>query len=143
LAVDSLHQIRALADEMRLTLKNGDLRNFGMLLHKAWQAKRRVSSKISTARIDAMYEAARSAGALGGKITGAGGGGFLLLFCPEEQQPDVRTAMARFSAREMTFDCDFNGAQVVADDPFIDGDELGGMQWTFSPVRAAGTAPRR
>jgi len=143
LAIDSLHQIRALADEMQVALINGDLRNFGLLLHKGWQAKRRVSRKISTARIDTMYEAARNAGALGGKITGAGGGGFLLLFCPEQHQPAVRAAMAQFSAREMTFDFEFNGAQVVADDPFIDGDELGGMRWTFTPVRSSSAVPRR
>ena len=61
LAVESLHQIRELADEMRLALQGGDLRNFGLLLHTGWQAKRRVSRKISNARIDAMYEAARDA----------------------------------------------------------------------------------
>lgn len=142
-AVESLHQIHELADEMRVALKSGDLRTFGSLLHQGWQAKRRVSSKISTARIDAMYEAARNAGALGGKITGAGGGGFLLLLCPEQQQPDVRAAMTQFGAREMTFDFDFHGAQVVADDPFIDGDELGGMRWTFSPVRSSGSSVNR
>lgn len=140
LAVESLHQIRELADEMRVALENGDLRTFGSLLHQGWQAKRRVSNKISTPRIDAMYEAVLQAGALGGKITGAGGGGFLLLFCPEQQQADVRAAMGQFGAREMTFDFDFQGARVVADDPFIDGDELGGMRWTFSPVRSSGAA---
>jgi D-glycero-alpha-D-manno-heptose-7-phosphate kinase len=138
LAVESLHYIRELADEMRAALAAGDLRAFGSLLDKAWQAKRRVSSKVSTRRIDAMYEAARDAGALGGKITGAGGGGFLLLFAPEQQQADVRSAMAQFGAREMTFDFDFHGAQVIADDPFIDGDELGGMRWTFSPLSPSG-----
>jgi len=134
LAVDALHEIRALADEMRTALMSGDLRQFGTLLDQGWQAKKRVSAKISTSHIDAMYDAARAAGALGGKITGAGGGGFLLLFCPEPQQAQVREAMARFGSREMSFDFDFQGAQVIANDPFIDGDQLGGMRWTFSPV---------
>ena len=135
IAVESLHEIRRLADDMRTALLAADLERFGALLDQGWQAKRRVSTKISTPRIDAMYQAARQAGALGGKITGAGGGGFLLLFCPESQQAPVRAAMADFQAREMIFDFDFQGAQVVADDPFIDGDELGGIRWTFSPAR--------
>jgi D-glycero-alpha-D-manno-heptose-7-phosphate kinase len=81
-----------------------------------------------------MYESARRNGALGGKITGAGGGGFLLLLCQQQHQQNVRKALVGLGAREMGFDFDFQGAQVVADDPFIDGDENGGMRWTFAPV---------
>ncbi|MGI9101544.1 MAG: hypothetical protein ACR2IF_03780 [Terriglobales bacterium] len=136
-AVESLHEIRQLADAMRKALQAGNLRKFGALLHDGWEAKKRVSTKISTSHIDEIYQAARDAGALGGKITGAGGGGFLLLFCPEPQQPAVRAALSDLGATEMMFDFDFQGAQVVVDDPFIDGDQLGGMRWTFSPRRAA------
>jgi GHMP kinases C terminal len=71
---------------------------------------------------------------LGGKITGAGGGGFLLLFCPQQNQDDVRRALEAQGAREMGFEFDFQGAQVIANDPFIDGDENGGTRWTFAPV---------
>jgi D-glycero-alpha-D-manno-heptose-7-phosphate kinase len=83
-----------------------------------------------------MYEAALQNGALGGKITGAGGGGFLLLYCQPQHQQDVRDALVPLGAREMGFEFDFQGAQVVADDPFIDGDPNGGMRWTFAPVVA-------
>jgi D-glycero-alpha-D-manno-heptose-7-phosphate kinase len=139
-AMDSLHEIRELADLMRATLKAGNLDRFGELLHQGWQAKKRVSRKISTSRIDEMYEAAREEGAVGGKITGAGGGGFLLLYCPQPAQAGVRTRLTALGAREMGFEFDFQGAQVVVDDPFIDADERGGMKWTFEPLTAANFA---
>ena len=137
LAVDSLHEIRALGVRMAEVLAGGDLLEFGALLHKGWEAKKLVSRKISTPHIDRMYGAARAAGALGGKITGAGGGGFLLLFCEPQCQREVRQAVTALGGREMSFEFDMHGAQVVANDPFVDADENGGMQWTFQPVIAA------
>ena len=139
-AVESLHEIRELADTMLATLKAGNLDRFGELLHKGWEAKKRVSEKISTSKIDEMYGAARAEGALGGKITGAGGGGFLLLYCPKAVQEKVRSRLAQIGAREMTFEFDFQGAQVVVDDPFIDADERGGMKWTFQPLETQASA---
>jgi len=136
-AVEMLHEIRGLADSMRTALQKGNLEQFGALLHQGWMAKRQVSDEISNQRIDQMYEAAREAGALGGKITGAGGGGFLLVYCAEERQENVRVALRDFGVREMMFDFDFNGAQVIANDPFIDGDDVGGTRWTFAPLRSA------
>ncbi|MDD5633659.1 MAG: kinase [Candidatus Omnitrophica bacterium] len=67
--------------------------DFGKLLHKSWQVKRKLSSKISTSRIDEIYEAAISAGALGGKLLGAGGGGFMLLFVKPELQDRVKECL--------------------------------------------------
>jgi D-glycero-alpha-D-manno-heptose-7-phosphate kinase len=128
-----LHQIRSLAEPMKAALLSGELREFGLLLHEGWKIKKRLSSKISNDHIDEMYESALRNGALGGKITGAGGGGFLLLFCQQQHQKKVREALVAGGAREMGFEFDFQGAQVVADDPFIDGDENGGMRWTFLP----------
>jgi D-glycero-alpha-D-manno-heptose-7-phosphate kinase len=136
-AVDYLHEIRELVKPMKAALVSGELREFGLLLNKGWQLKKRISSKISNTRIDEMYETAILRGALGGKITGAGGGGFLLLFCPLPFQQAVREALTVMGAQEMGFDFDFRGAQVVADDPFIDGDENGGTDWTFAPVANA------
>lgn len=134
--VESLHCIRELADRMRVAIVAGDLARFGELLDEGWQAKKRVSNRISTSHIDQMYAAARSNGATGGKITGAGGGGFLLLFCPPREQPAVRQAVTSLGAREMQFEFDSQGAQVVVNDPFVDGDEKGGSRWTFQPVSA-------
>lgn len=133
-AVTSLHAIRRLADKMRDAVVKADFDRVGALLHEGWQAKKQVSNMISTDRIDEMYEAARENGAIGGKITGAGGGGFMLLFCRPEQQSKVRSALNELGAREMSFDFDMNGAQVIADDPFIDGDARCGTQWTFAPI---------
>jgi D-glycero-alpha-D-manno-heptose-7-phosphate kinase len=132
--VESLHQIRELADRMRRVLIAGDLQTFGELLHEGWQAKKRVSKKISNSHIDEMYAAALANGAIGGKITGAGGGGFLLLFCPPDKQSSVRQAITALGGRGMQFELDFQGAQVLVNDPFVDGDEKGGMRWIFQPL---------
>jgi D-glycero-alpha-D-manno-heptose-7-phosphate kinase len=132
--VECLHAIRKLAEPMKAALLAGELRDFGLLLHEGWQIKKRLSSNISNIRINEMYESALRNGALGGKITGAGGGGFLLLFCQQQHQPKVREGLTALGAREMGFEFDFQGAQVVADDPFIDDDENGGMRWTFVSV---------
>jgi D-glycero-alpha-D-manno-heptose-7-phosphate kinase len=132
--VESLHDVRQFADLLRIALRKGNFRAFGALLHDAWEAKKRVSSLISTPLIDEVYALARANGALGGKVTGAGGGGFLLLFCEPQQQGAVREAIAKLGLREMAFGLDFHGAQVVTNDPFIDRDEKCGMSWTFAPA---------
>jgi D-glycero-alpha-D-manno-heptose-7-phosphate kinase len=132
--VDYLHEIRKLAEPMKTALLTGELREFGLLLHEGWEIKKRLSSRISSIRINEMYESALRNGASGGKITGAGGGGFLLLFCQKQHQPKVREGLIALGAPEMGFEFDFQGAQVVTDDPFLDSDENGGMSWTFVPV---------
>jgi D-glycero-alpha-D-manno-heptose-7-phosphate kinase len=132
--VEYLHEIRKLTEPMKAALLAGELREFGLLLHQGWEIKKRLSSKISNVRINEMYESALQNGAVGGKITGAGGGGFLLLFCQQQHHQNVRNALVAMGAREMGFEFDFQGAQVVANDPFIDGDQNGGTRWTFAPI---------
>lgn len=80
-AVEGLRQQKRLAVQMKDSLLAGRLEEFGLLLGDAWAAKKLMSARISNERIDEMYEAALRAGALGGKVTGAGGGGYLLLYC--------------------------------------------------------------
>lgn len=109
----SLHRIKGLAREMIDALQGGDLNAFGGLLDVAWQEKKRLSGRISTSDIDAWYAAARAAGALGGKITGAGGGGFLLLYCPPERQPALRATLTELGLRELLFDFDWSGAELL------------------------------
>lgn len=138
-AVEALHEVRSLAERMRQVLLAGNLPSFGALLDEAWRAKKRVSAKISSSRIDMLYELARRHGALGGKITGAGGGGFLLLYCEPFSQEAVRKAMLGEGIQEMAFTFDSQGARVIVNDPFIDEDERGGMLWTFVP---AATTPK-
>ena len=139
-AVDALHGIRQLAVEMRDALKAEDLNAFGSMMHHGWMHKRRVSSKISNSRIDRLYEVALESGALGGKLTGAGGGGFLLLFCRPENQPQVRAAFEQLGLKEMAFRFDMDGATVVVNDPFIDSDAHCGTQWVFTPASKAFTS---
>lgn len=136
-AVESLHQIRELSVRMHKALVAGDLHAFGLMLDEGWQAKKLLSDKISTSRIDELYHVARKSGAIGGKITGAGGGGFLLLYCEEQKQPAVREALLHYGLREMRFDFDSQGAQVIVNDPFIDNDEIAGNTWQFVPVSTA------
>jgi D-glycero-alpha-D-manno-heptose-7-phosphate kinase len=135
--VEALHEVRSLAYRMRDLLEKGDLDALGTILDESWQAKKHFSTRVSNSRIDQLYELACKSGALGGKITGAGGGGFLLLYCEPTHQPSVRTAMAAEGIQEMTFEFDFQGAQVIVDDPFIDSDDRGGSHWTFVPVSSA------
>lgn len=137
-AVNALHEVKALAADMRDALLRENLPRIGELLHLGWMAKRRISARISDARIDALYELARENGATGGKITGAGGGGFLLLFCPPQDQESVRTALQSQGIQEMKFAFDLQGAQVVVNDPFIDGDERSGCRWVFLPAESIG-----
>ena len=111
--ISSLHSIKELAYDMRDALAAEELDRFGELLHQAWVHKKHLSGKVSTTEIDAWYTAAREAGALGGKITGAGGGGFLLLYCPRRRQKAVRTALRARGLIEMPFDLDFAGAGLV------------------------------
>jgi D-glycero-alpha-D-manno-heptose-7-phosphate kinase len=139
-AVQALHQVKEAAALMKDALLCGDLEHFGHLLDDAWQAKKRVSDRISNPRIDGLYQAAREHGALGGKITGAGGGGFLLLYSEPACHEAVRSAMQREGVQEMAFTFDSQGAQVIVNDPFIDHDERAGTRWTFLPLSAAAAA---
>ena len=91
-----LTRMREMVDESVKLLNSGDISDFGRLLDEGWKLKRSLSSKISTPAIDEMYEAAKSAGALGGKVLGAGGGGFMIVFAKPEDQPRVKERLKRF-----------------------------------------------
>lgn len=90
---------------------NNDITGFGELLHEAWQQKRSLSPVVSNGEVDALYEAAREAGALGGKLTGAGGGGFLLLFVPPARQEQVRQRLEGLT--HVPFRFDHHGSQII------------------------------
>jgi D-glycero-alpha-D-manno-heptose-7-phosphate kinase len=134
--LESLHRIKALAREMYETVLARDLKHFGQLLHEGWENKKRVSSGISNRDLDRLYAIARNHGASGGKITGAGGGGFLLLFCEEEFQPAVRQAFAEEGIKEMRFGFDFQGCRVLVDDHFLDAEGNGVLQSCGAAVKA-------
>jgi D-glycero-alpha-D-manno-heptose-7-phosphate kinase len=107
-----LREMKRLAVEGRACLETGALDDLGRLLHQSWQLKKQMASRISNGQIDAMYAAARKAGALGGKITGAGGGGFLLLYCPYQRQDRVRAALTGVG-RELPFRTERFGSKVI------------------------------
>jgi len=111
--IEALHRLKALARKMQEALLAQDLDRFGQLLDLGWREKRSLSKQVSTASIDGWYNAARKAGALGGKLVGAGGGGFLLLCSAANRQEAVRAAMTSFGLQEMTFDFNFTGAEVL------------------------------
>lgn len=111
-----LAEMAAMVDAgLRLLTDHGDLADFGRLLHESWLLKRSLSSRVSSPEIDAMYATARQAGALGGKITGAGGGGFLLLFVEPDRQSAVRQALAHLL--HVPFDLDHAGSQIIFSNP--------------------------
>jgi D-glycero-alpha-D-manno-heptose-7-phosphate kinase len=86
---NTLHHMVGLAGDLREALAANDLSSFGEILHQGWLFKRTMASGISSPQIDKWYERARQHGAIGGKITGAGGGGFLLLYAPAERHGDI------------------------------------------------------
>jgi D-glycero-alpha-D-manno-heptose-7-phosphate kinase len=143
--MDALTELKGLVPEMHRVLLAGDFDKFGRLLHEGWTIKKRVSSKISNPYIDRIYSVALECGALGGKIAGAGGGGFLLIYCPRDCQAVLRAGLSEFGLKEMRFHFDLGGSRVVYNDPFFDSNSRGGMRWAFSPDlaqlrRAVGSA---
>ncbi len=127
--VTALTEIKAMIKEATNALENSDLRQFGRLLHDAWETKKRVADGITNPHIDSLYETARANGALGGKIAGAGGGGFMMLYCEDDARPAVSSAMRKAGAREMLLGFDYDGASVVYDDPFFATSTASGSQW--------------
>ncbi len=111
--VDSLHTTKELGLEIKRALEKGNLKYFGELLDVHWQNKKRRSGKISNPDIDRWYEVAKANGALGGKIMGAGGGGFFMFYCPNDRKAQLRRAMAREGLREMSINFDLEGARVL------------------------------
>lgn len=107
----------ALVDEAEriLTDKNTSLDEFGRLLDTTWKLKRRTGSKISNGDIDKLYETAIKAGALGGKLLGAGGGGFLLFYCEKDKQETLKTALEDLMIVPFSFENE--GAQILYYNP--------------------------
>jgi len=112
--VSSLKEIKDIGIEIRDSIARGNLRRFGELMDVHWQAKKQLSSGITNPQIDAWYDLAKRNGAIGGKISGAGGGGFLMLYC-EDSKPQLRDAMHRAGLRELSFRFEFEGSKVVFD----------------------------
>lgn len=109
--IKELEIISQMVDESLTILNGGKLENFGRLLNDSWRLKKSLSSKVSSPHIDRIYEKALKAGALGGKILGAGGGGFILLFVKPEHQSSIRKKLGKLL--EIPFNLEGSGSQVV------------------------------
>jgi len=108
---NELSEMKRLAFEARDCLQNGALDDFGEILHQGWEYKKKLTDIVSTTEIDNYYTLARQAGAIGGKICGAGGGGFLLLYCRPEKQEEVRRSLSLL--REYSFNLKEDGSKVI------------------------------
>ncbi len=106
-----LRRMKEIAMTARREMESGHLDALGVLLDESWQLKKQLASRISNGAIDEWYQAARQAGALGGKITGAGGGGFFLLYVPYERRQAVRQTLSHL--REMPFHLEPDGSKVI------------------------------
>ena len=119
-------QLRMMKDIVREAVailgKGDDLTEFGELMHENWEIKQSLSSMVSNPEVDEMYKLAQSAGAIGGKLSGAGGGGFMMLFVPPEKQENVRKKLNKLI--HVPFNFDFSGTQIIFHDPEKDYSDL-------------------
>lgn len=106
-----LDELVKMTDEAYGNLINGNIDFWGCQLDRAWSIKKQFASGVSNGEIDEMYDKAKSAGALGGKILGAGGGGFMLLYVPDDKQNTVRAALNGYS--EVDFDFEADGSRII------------------------------
>ena len=110
--IENLHRIKEIGIQTREVLEKGNIDELGDILHEHWTTKKQLSGRISDPFIDEVYEVARKSGALGGKIVGAGGGGFMMLYCPRERARLV-SAMEGLGLTPMRFSFEREGARIV------------------------------
>ncbi len=107
--VEALHSVKALTQETNRALRKGDLNRFGELLHEGWCEKKKFSPMITNKQIDKIYSIAQKNGAIGGKISGAGGGGHMTLYCESGKEEDVSRAVTKAGAYVRSFSFDMEG----------------------------------
>jgi D-glycero-alpha-D-manno-heptose-7-phosphate kinase len=112
--IDNLHYVKELGLRSRAALEEGDTQGFAALMHEHWEHKKKRSTSISNSSIDRWYQLGRDSGALGGKLVGAGAGGFLLFYTQDRQA--LRQAMAKEGLTEVRFTFDHDGSTVLARD---------------------------
>lgn len=110
---ENLHRVKAIGLETRKRLEKGDVDSLGELLHAHWEIKKERSRKISAPFIDDCYQLALKSGALGGKLIGAGGGGFFMFYCHNSDRPKLAEAMKGIGLRPVRFHFDFEGAKIL------------------------------
>lgn len=108
----SLEELKSITTDMKNSLLRGNLDNFGELLHQSWEKKKNLAAGITTNKIDELYTVVRRAGVIGGKVLGAGGGGYLLLYCPFTHRQAVARAIETSGAQVVDFAFDAVGLQT-------------------------------
>ena len=106
-----MHQIKAIGFKVKHALENGDISEFGRLQNEHWQVKKATSGAVSNGLIDRWYELGLENGALGGKLMGAGGGGFLMFYC-DGNKSKIRKAMAKEGLKEIDFGFEPHGSMI-------------------------------
>ncbi len=108
-SIEATHHLKEQAISLKDYLLKGDIHKLGELLHFGWMNKKKLAGSISNNQIDAIYEAAMQYGATGGKISGAGGGGFMFFYCPKNTKLQVTEALLKFGGRIQSFQFTFEG----------------------------------
>lgn len=111
-SIEGMDQIKQIGIEIKKALENGDTRRFGEWLNVHWETKKTLSNKMTNPQIDKWYNLAIENGAIGGKVMGAGGGGFLMFYC-DKNQKEFRKAMASSGLKELEFKFEFDGSKVL------------------------------
>ena len=109
--IQNLHYVKKLGVQSKQALENGNTQLFGELMHEHWGNKKRRSGGMSNPKIDDWYQLGMTNGAIGGKLVGAGGGGFLMFMAKDRN--NLRHAMAKAGLEEVRFKFEFEGAKVV------------------------------
>ncbi len=110
--VENLHAIKRIGAEISNALEAGEVDKIGPLFHEHWMAKRKLSGKVTNPAIDGLYKLGMDTGATGGKLIGAGGGGFMVFYCPQDKSR-IRAAMAGANAPEFPIRFDYEGSKIV------------------------------
>jgi D-glycero-alpha-D-manno-heptose-7-phosphate kinase len=110
--IQAMEEMKCIAIDMKNALLQGHLDYFGGLVHESWLNKKKMATQISDPHIDELYEMARQNGAIGGKITGAGGGGYMLFYCQYPQKYHLATELEKMGAQVVNFNFDFGGSQT-------------------------------
>lgn len=112
--IESMHYIKEIGYKILDAAENGNITDIGRLFHDHWEYKKKISAKMTNERFDKIYNTAREHGALGGKISGAGGGGFFTFYI-EENKKKFREVMQQLGLREMRYRFDFDGSKILVD----------------------------
>jgi D-glycero-alpha-D-manno-heptose-7-phosphate kinase len=113
--IETLHVLKKLGGEMKIAVEKGDLRHFGELMHESWMKKKDLVKGITNETIDKVYNTALKYGATGGKILGAGGGGYLLFYCEQGYQKNVRNALHDKGFKELDLKFDMKGTTILGE----------------------------